>query len=188
VSQTSSRTSIVRSIWSGSAFAGLVFADGGASRFDGLASQWKQSGRPPSQNVVGSASKSQVGSPRKVGAPSGRERMAFACARSEPERKRLRARRSRRMNVAACGFGRATCPNSARTRSSAKRERARWSAYSDFVRRPCSSARESASCLAGVSGGSGRGAAYAAADHAQVASRRISASLVTRMTQGRRTP
>jgi len=43
--------------------------------------------------------------------------------------------------------------------------------------------RERASCLAGVSGGSGREAADAgaAADHAQVASRRASASLVKRI-------
>ncbi len=92
------------------------------------------------------------------------------------------------MNVAACGFGRATCPNSARTRPNVKRERARWSAYSDLVSRPSTSARESASCLAGVSGGSGCGEAYAAADHAQVASRRTSASLAMRMGSRCRAP
>ena len=67
------------------------------------------------------------------------------------------------MKVAACGFARATWPNSARTRPSVKSDRARSSAYCDSVSRPCSSARESASCLAGVSGGSGRGAAEAGA-------------------------
>ena len=87
------------------------------------------------------------------------------------------------MKVAECGFARATWPYSERTRLSVKSERARASAYCDSVSRPWSRARVSASCLAGVSGGSGRGAAEAgaAADHAQVASRRTSASLAKRM-------
>ncbi len=90
------------------------------------------------------------------------------------------------MKVAECGFARATWPNSERTRLSVKSERARASAYCDSVSRPWSRARVSASCLAGVSGGSGRGAAEAgaAADHAQVASRRTSASLAKRMADG----
>ena len=63
------------------------------------------------------------------------------------------------MKVAECGFARATWPNSERTRLSVKSERARASAYCDSVSRPWSRARVSASCLAGVSGGSrcGRG-------------------------------
>ena len=79
----------MRSIWSGIPFAGLVSAVGGESRFVGLSSQWKQSGRPPpSQKLVGTASKSQARLAEErgsaVGAGENRPRLGVLGAGEEP--------------------------------------------------------------------------------------------------------
>ena len=102
----------------------------------------------------------------------GRARIRSAVACSEPPRSSTRAARSRRMSVASFAEGRATSPNSRRTRVSWKTLRARSSVYSASVSSPVSSAALRSSSATGTGGGSGRSSSWAQAGPASASRRR----------------